>query len=84
VVQLLKEFGHKAIAPDLAGHGADKTSTPRITLQGYVDRVREVLDAQAELVILVGHSHGGVITQAVRCSTLSGLRSRTRKCQRNN
>ena len=65
VVSLLKQAGHTAIAPDLPGHGKDKTPIPEITLQGYVQRVCETVNAQVEPVILVGHSMGGgVITQA--------------------
>ncbi len=65
VVRLLENEGHKAIAPDLPGHGADKTPIPQISLQAYADRVCNVLDAQSEPVVLVGHSMGGIaITQA--------------------
>lgn len=53
------------VAPDLPGHGEDKTAIPEISLQAYADSVCKVLDAQSEPVVLVGHSMGGiVITQA--------------------
>ncbi len=65
VVPLLNQAGHTAIAPDLPGHGKDRTPIAEITLQSYVQRVCQVVNAQAEPVILVGHSMGGVvITQA--------------------
>ena len=65
IIPLLKKEGHKVEAPDLPGHGRDKTPIPEISLQAYTDRVCQILDAQAEPVILVGHSMGGVvITQA--------------------
>ena len=65
VVPLLEEKGHKVIAPDLPGHGQDKTPISEVTLEAYVNRVCSVLDAQPEPVILVGHSMGGaIITQA--------------------
>ncbi len=65
VAPLLRNAGHHVETPDLPGHGADATPVSEITLQRYVDRVCDVLDAQAEPVILVGHSHGGVVvTQA--------------------
>ncbi len=65
VIPLLKKPGHTVVAPDLPGHGSDRTPIPEITLQAYANRVCEVLDAQSEPVILVGHSMGGVvITQA--------------------
>ncbi len=65
VVPLLEAKGHKAIAPDLPGHGDDKTPTASVTLISYADRICEIASAQAEPVILVGHSMGGVaITRA--------------------
>jgi pimeloyl-ACP methyl ester carboxylesterase len=65
VVPLLEREGHKVIAPDLPGHGNDKTPISEISLQAYADRVCEVLDAQSEPVILVGHSMGGVVITQV-------------------
>lgn len=64
VIPLLEKEGHKVIAPDLPGHGEDKTPIAEITLKAYTDRVCEVIDEQSEPVMLVGHSMGGaVITQ---------------------
>ena len=65
VIPLLEEAGHVAQAPDLPGSGDDPTPIPEVSLQGYADRISEVLDAQPEPVVLVGHSSGGtVISQA--------------------
>lgn len=65
VKSLLEEAGHQVVAPDLPGHGQDNTPLSAITLSRFVERVCDVLDSQAEPVILVGHSMGGVvITQA--------------------
>lgn len=65
VVPLLEARGHTVLAPDLPGHGEDKTPTAAVTLKSYADRVCEVAGAQTEPVILAGHSMGGVvITQA--------------------
>jgi pimeloyl-ACP methyl ester carboxylesterase len=65
VVPLLQAKGHMVLAPDLPGHGNDKTPTATVTLQTYSDRICLIADAQAEPVILLGHSMGGVaITQA--------------------
>ncbi|MCS5422981.1 MULTISPECIES: alpha/beta fold hydrolase [Psychrilyobacter] len=65
VVSLLKEKGHKVLAPDLPGHEQKDPIPPgQITLQDYVDKLCKVLDEQSEPVYLVGHSMGGaVITQ---------------------
>jgi pimeloyl-ACP methyl ester carboxylesterase len=65
VVPLLEAKGHRTIAPDLPGHGEDKTPTESVTLQSYANRISEIAAKQSEPVILVGHSMGGVaITQA--------------------
>jgi len=65
IVPMLEEKGHKVVALDLPGQGQDQTPMTEVTLQSYTDRVCEVIDAQEEPVILVGHSMGGLsITQA--------------------
>lgn len=61
VVPLLEREGHKAFAPDLPGHGKDATPLQRITLQSYVDSVCRTIDSQAEPIVLVGHSMGGIV-----------------------
>lgn len=70
VSPLAERKGHVALAPDLPGHGDDKTPTAAVTLQGYADRICEVAARQPEPVILVGHSMGGMaITQAAENCT---------------
>jgi len=65
VVPRLENKGHKVVAPDLPGHGKDKTPISAISLQSYTDHVCQILDVQPEPVVLVGHSlGGGIITQA--------------------
>jgi pimeloyl-ACP methyl ester carboxylesterase len=65
VVSLLRKGGFRVEAPDLPGHGKDKTAISEVSLQAYTDSICKILDAQSEPVILVGHSMGGaVITQA--------------------
>lgn len=65
VVPLLEKAGHRAVAPDLPGHGDDATPLDEVTLDAYARKVEEVVLAQNEPVILVGHSMGGMaITQA--------------------
>jgi pimeloyl-ACP methyl ester carboxylesterase len=61
IVPLLQQAGHTAVALDLPGHGKDQTPVSAVSLDAYVDRVREAVDAQAEPVILVGHSMAGVV-----------------------
>ena len=61
IIPLLERAGHKAIALDLPGHGRDWTVARDVSLQSYVESVCDLLDAQAEPVILVGHSRGGIV-----------------------
>lgn len=61
IIPLLEQAGHKAIALDLPGHGRDWTAARDVSMQSYVDSVCQILDAQAEPVILVGHSRGGIV-----------------------
>jgi pimeloyl-ACP methyl ester carboxylesterase len=60
----LEGAGHRVAAPDLPGHGADPTPTREVTLDKYAGRVCDVLDAQTEPVVLVGHSMGGMVITA--------------------
>ena len=65
VVPLLEGDGHQVEAPDLPGLGEDRTPIPEVSLQGYADRISEVLAEQPEPAVLVGQSMGGaVISQA--------------------
>lgn len=70
VIAALEAAGHSVQAPDLPGSGADDTPVAEVTLDGYADRICEVLGDEAEPAVLVGHSMGGVaITHAApRCA----------------
>lgn len=64
VVPGLRAAGHDVEAIDLPGAGEDQTPVAEVTLDGYAQRVCEVL-AAGPPAVLVGHSMGGmVITQA--------------------
>ena len=65
VVARLEAQGHRVLAPDLPGHGVDRTPPAETTPDGMAQSICAMLDAAAEPVILVGHSFGGtLITQA--------------------
>ena len=61
IVPVLQKNGHRVLAPDLPGHGNDKTPISNISLQSYVDCVCKILDVQPEPVTLLGHSRGGIV-----------------------
>jgi pimeloyl-ACP methyl ester carboxylesterase len=69
VTPLLESAGHRVVAPDLPGHGDDRTPFAQVTLDSYAQRIGDVVADQSGPVILVGHSMGGgAITQAAhRC-----------------
>jgi pimeloyl-ACP methyl ester carboxylesterase len=64
VAPLLASRGHRALAPDLPGHGSDRTPIARVTLDAYATHIAEVIAAQPEPVVLVGHSMGGIVISA--------------------
>jgi len=57
----LKAAGHVVEAFDLPGMGNDNTSASEISLESYAGRVCEVLAANSEPAVVVGHSMGGVV-----------------------
>lgn len=59
VVDGLSEAGTTALAPDLPGHGRDSGWLADQTMENYVARVVELIDASDVPVTLVGHSMGG-------------------------
>jgi pimeloyl-ACP methyl ester carboxylesterase len=64
VVPLLQAQGHEVIAVNLPGHGTDATSFANISLQTYVDAVKNAIGDRKN-VILVGHSMAGLVISEV-------------------
>ena len=60
LIPALAERGRKAVAIDLPGGGDDITALAEVTLDLYVQRVVEALEALGEPAILLGHSMGGI------------------------
>jgi pimeloyl-ACP methyl ester carboxylesterase len=58
---MLQAAGHRAVAPDLPGLGADTTPVAAVTLDLWADHVADIARRQTEPVILVGHSRGGIV-----------------------
>jgi pimeloyl-ACP methyl ester carboxylesterase len=65
LVPELAARGHRAVALDLPGQGADPTPLAEVTLAGNVEAVARVVAAEAGPVVLVGHSMGGVTIASV-------------------
>jgi pimeloyl-ACP methyl ester carboxylesterase len=64
-VLLLLDMGHQIIAPDLTGHCSERTPPASRPYEKYVPCVCNILDAQSDPVVLLGHSSGGAVISAV-------------------
>ena len=49
------------LAPDLPCMGSDSTPAERVTLASWAQFVADLIERQAEPVVLVGHSRGGIV-----------------------
>ncbi len=65
VLARLERAGHRAIAPDLASLGRDRTAPESVTLALWADRIAALIEERADPVILVGHSLGGAVLSEV-------------------
>lgn len=66
--------GHRVVAPDLPGHGADPAPVAAQGLDEYVARVRQVVEGCDAPVVLVGHSLGGLVVGAVAEALAAAIR----------
>ena len=65
VAPLLVAKGHRVIAPDLPGMGADRRKHGSDPLGDWTEFVADLATSASEPVILVGHSLGGVVISEV-------------------
>jgi pimeloyl-ACP methyl ester carboxylesterase len=65
IVARLERAGHRVLAPDMKGHGLDRTPPEETTLESLADGIAQVVAAQEEKVVLIGHSFGGTIITEV-------------------
>lgn len=63
VLPLLARAGHRGLAPDLPGHGQDRTPANKNTLKRNVDAVLAIIDTipAQEDIVLVAHSRNGIV-----------------------
>jgi pimeloyl-ACP methyl ester carboxylesterase len=65
--KMLEAEGHTVLAPDMPGHGEDKSLIEDQNLETYARTVEALIAPLNESVILVGHSFGGMITSQAAC-----------------
>jgi pimeloyl-ACP methyl ester carboxylesterase len=64
LVPELEALGHRVVTLDLPGLGDDDTPIAEVSYEGTIDHVVGTVSKEAEPVILVGHSLGGVSISA--------------------
>ena len=65
IAQRLSARGHTAISPDLRSLAGDPTPPGSVTLDMWTGQISEIIRAQQDPVVLVGHSRGGIVISAV-------------------
>lgn len=75
IVPTLEAAGHRVIAPDLRGMGEDRTPLSQVTLATWADQIADIIRAEAEPVILVGHSRGGIVISETAERVPEGIRT---------
>ena len=71
---LLEAEGHTVIAPDMPGHGDDRSPIEEQNLDTYSRAVEALVEQLNGSVILVGHSFGGMITSQAACHIPSKIK----------
>lgn len=61
VQRYLEARGHVVCAPDLPGMGEDPTPLREVSLDSWGRFIADLVNRQAEPVILAGHSRGGIV-----------------------
>jgi pimeloyl-ACP methyl ester carboxylesterase len=61
----LKSAGHAVSAPELPGHGQDKSPVSGISLDSYVDAVTSEISNARGRIVLVAHSMAGIVISQV-------------------
>lgn len=65
VVPMLEAMGHRAQPAELPGMGSDQTPFAGLSLSAWARAVADVIEADPEPAILVGHSRGGMVISQV-------------------
>lgn len=65
VAARLRQASHTVLAPDLKSLGVDRTPVGEVTLLTWTQQISSLVLAQADPVVLVGHSRGGIVLSEV-------------------
>ena len=65
IVANLQQAAHQVFAPDLKSLGVDRTPPGSVTLATWTGQIAALIQAQADPVVLVGHSRGGLVLSEV-------------------
>jgi pimeloyl-ACP methyl ester carboxylesterase len=65
VSTILEQQGHRVSAIDLPGHGANMQPISEMTMGNYINTLIQIIQAENEPVILVGHSMSGSVISLV-------------------
>ena len=61
----LRRASHRVLAPDLRSLGVDRTPPADITLATWTQQIGTLVASEADPVVLVGHSRGGIVLSEV-------------------
>lgn len=61
LIPLIDDKGHRVLAPDLPGMGNDHTPLDQVSIETWADFIADLVLAQPEPVILIGHSRAGIV-----------------------
>lgn len=65
VVPLLEAGGHRVLTPDLLGMGSGEVTVVEEPLAAWADQIADILRAEPDPIILVGHSRAGLVISEV-------------------
>jgi pimeloyl-ACP methyl ester carboxylesterase len=65
IVANLQRANCRVLAPDLKSLGVDRTPSANITLDVWTEQIAALAQAEADPIVLVGHSRGGIVLSEV-------------------
>jgi len=65
IVARLQRASHRVLAPDLLSLGRDRTPPGAVSLESWSSQIAALAQSEAEPIVLVGHSRGGIVLSEV-------------------